>query len=256
MQNKLKNFALATLAVGALALSACGGADDPVDAGTDAPTTVAAQPATDEPTQAEPTDAATTEAPVEEAPEATPEDTPETTEDAPDGSAGGAEDELVRNMAEGMKGVETIKTTTEGSTGTSVVYTDLRDPANLVSYQVTEAGGTKMEVVADSEKSATRVGDGEWMIQPHSPETKKMIEDAAAQFDPDKMRQVYQSVELVDAAERQYKVSLTGFGSESIDMNMWLDEHHRPIKQEFTIGDIAQTSTIEYNVPVDIPTVG
>lgn len=265
-----KKILLASIAAGALVLSACGGDTD--EATTPAPTTTAAAPAE---STAAPTETATATVETSEAAtETTDAPAPSETVEAPAEPAGdlpfavGDVDvmEFTTLVADATKSVKTMKTTSTqtGSDQPNVTYTDLSDRNNPVTYSVTEAGGSKIEMVSDNKQVSSRTDGGEWETQPHSQEILDMIEQAGDTQSPEYMAKAYQSVELVDPATREFNVVMdlsaalggpaAGEG-QGMPVTLWLDENNRIIKQEIAMGEMSVTNEMEYDVPVEIPAV-
>lgn len=243
---------LATLAVAALGLSACGGAAD-VDA--PAPTTVESTSAAPAP---EGTEQEATSAPAEEtttAVEPAPAEADFPFEEGPVEPAA-----LVDAYAPAMQAVKTMTMTQTSGQVESVTVVDNSDPDHQRAYGVVESGDGKIESLVEGDVVYTRTLGGDWQQQ-DIPAGLGGVADAK---DPEVLKQVIRSAVLVDKAARQFDVEMDIgllMGQESSEETMpstiWLDERNRVIKQEDTV--MGQTSVTEFSgfdEPVDIPTRG
>ena len=262
-----KKLLLAGVAAGALVLSACGGDTDPTNT-TAAPveTTTAAAPVE---TTADPVEITTEAAPVETTTDAAPAET----DDAPVASGDlpfetGSVDtlafaELVTDALADVQNVRTVSSPAGGEATETI--TDLTDPTNPRSYSVRELGDETMEMISDNTGIWQRTGEGAWEFAPHAQE---VLDQIAAQGDtrsPEYMARSYQSIELVDAATKQFEalmdlsVALGGPPAEEgqgLPVTVWLDEANRVAKQEIRMGEMVVVNDLEYDVDFEIPEVG
>lgn len=239
-----KSLVLSTAAVLALGLSACSDGSSDVEPTPDPATTVATEEA---PVEETPTE----EAPVEETP-AEPEEPAEPAEPAGDFpfEEGPVDvDEFTARYAEAMEGVQYATVTTESpEAGSQVVQVDNTDPANPRSYSVSQMDGQEMEMIIEGTTSWTRIDGGEW-TEGQVPEGAN---DIVAQ-----MAGAFESIELVNAADRQFLVTipLGGVEGEPMEAMLWVDEQFRAERMEIELMGTTSVSTYDFDTPAEIPTV-
>lgn len=272
---KLNKTVIAALAVMALGLSACGGDTAP------APAETTAQASVEEAAPVETEEAA----PIETA-----EATLEAEEDvdlsgSPFDEGEVDTEEFQKRYAAGQATVRTVTITqsTEadlselqlpegielpegmdfsdalsGVAGRSVTYVDATDRDNVRSYTVIESGHGKSESVTVGGTWYIRAQGSEWVAQEIPDLEESYLEGA------DNLTQSINSARLVSKAERQFAVTvdLTSTVGESplgsdMEMNLWLDEQFRLIKQVVVSSGVTITNVYSnFNEPVDIPDVG
>lgn len=267
-----KKLILASIAAAALGLSACGGnAGDTTT--TPAPTTSAAvsesSPAASPDTTASTPETATTEATTETSPTAEP--TEESSAPAPSGDLPFPEGKVdVAAFADfvgpAMQSVKTMKQTASNpvSGEPQVTLTDMSDRSNVRTYNVSQVGDTKIEVVSEGAKIYTRTGGGEWKEEKLDPALQEQMQQQSGQaiHSAEAMKKMYSSVELVSAAEKKFNVVIdfaaalgSSPGSAGMPATVWLGDDNRIVKQEVALDSLVVVTDMEYDVPVEIPAV-
>ena len=240
---------VATVACASLGLSACG-ADDPLDEPSPAQETVA--------------DATTPEETIDPAPEVTPETTGEETAEAteePDEAGAPTGDfpfdegavspeEFADRYLEAVEAVDEMTVTSfVDGLQTSITGFDLTDRDNPVSYTVMEADGQIIESVSDNDGSWTRIGgEGEWEEMSYSDVNLETLVYGRDMFD---------SVELLDAEQRQFRVAmLLAEEGTTTEVLLWLDDEFRVVRSEAEAAGFDGVTEYDYDAPVEIPDVG
>lgn len=237
------NLIIAAIAAAALGLSACGGDTEPAETTPAAETTAVEETTAAEPTEAEPTEE---EAPAEEPTE---EEGPaeEPSGDFPysDGDTVDPQ-EFTDRLTAALEGVDqmTINTTVDGVEA-SVTQVDNSDPANPRSYAVSTMGEQEMEIVVEGETSWTRIDGGEWTEAPVDP---------SLAGGTDLSQTTYSSVEVIDAAAKQFRVGID-MGGSAIEADLTVDDQFRPFLMAMDAGGMATVATYDYDSPVEIPEV-
>lgn len=144
-----------------------------------------------------------------------------------------------------MSSVEFFTQTMEMEGTTSITYVENTSPDNPSAYSITEADGMKMETVVRDGKTWARIDEGEWE------EMGEVGDDIGA----DALESEFSEVELVDAAQRQFRVvmDLAGQGQEAL---LTVDEQFRAAVLEMEIADRTAVTTFDYETRMEIPEVG